>query len=92
MAPEGCTFVIARLEIDFRREMLWPGKVDVGTAVLSLGSSSMRLVQGLFVGDDCVATAATVVVQTDERTRRSTPLTAATRARLDALAVIPPQA
>ena len=45
--PEGTQFVIARLEIDYLREILWPGEVVCGTAVAKVGNSSVRLVQSL---------------------------------------------
>ncbi len=60
--PEGASFVLARLAIDYRREVCWPGTVSVGTGVLGVGRSSMRLAQGLFVGEACVATAVNVIV------------------------------
>ena len=84
-APPGCAFVLARLELDFLGELNWPGMVDVGTAVLSVGRSSFRLGQGLFSGGSCIATAETIIVLMDEATRRSTPLPDALRARLEAL-------
>ena len=86
LAPPGRTFVIARLELDFRGEIRWPGAVDIGTTVLAIGRSSFTLGQGLFVDQACVATARTVIVMTDEETRRSAPLPEATRAALAAIA------
>lgn len=82
LAPPGCSFVIARLVLDFRAELTWPGIVDIGSTVLTLGRSSFTVGQGLFKGPLCVATAESVVVLTDETTRRSTPLPDALRARL----------
>ena len=29
---EGCTTVLARIEIDFLKELRWPGTVEIGTA------------------------------------------------------------
>ncbi|MXP22376.1 acyl-CoA thioesterase [Gordonia sp. HNM0687] len=74
LAQPGTSFVIARLELDFRAEMTWPGDIVVGTRVASLGRSSIVLEQGIFQGDTCVATAKTVIVAFDESTRRSRPL------------------
>ena len=87
LAPPGCEFVIARLTIDFLAELRWPGIVDIGSAVLSLGRSSITIAQGVFAGGTCAATAETVVVLTDATTRRSTPLTDPLRARLTALSI-----
>ncbi len=74
LVPPGCALVIARLILDFRAEMLWPGTVEIGTAVLGIGRSSFTLGQGIFKDGTCVATAETVLVLMDEATRRSTPL------------------
>ncbi len=82
---EGCAFVIARLQIDFRGEITWPGRVEIGTRVERVGSSSMTLDQALFQGQHCVATAQTVIVQMNEQTRRSQPLSEHAVARLKAL-------
>src|SRR5262245_24367876 len=45
LAAPGCEFVIARLELDFRAELRWPGQAEIGTNVLSIGRSSFRLGQ-----------------------------------------------
>ncbi len=63
--PEGASFVLARQCVDYLREVFWPGTVSVGTGVLGVGRSSMRLAQGLFVGEACVAAATGVIVLVD---------------------------
>ncbi len=63
--PEGASFVLARICVDYLREVFWPGTVSVGTGVLGVGRSSMRLAQGLFVGEACVAVAVNVIVLVD---------------------------
>jgi acyl-CoA thioester hydrolase len=72
--PALCTadteFVIVRLEIDFRTELFFPGRVDIGTRVLAIGRSSFRLGQAVFNGDLCAATAACVMVLLDAESRR----------------------
>lgn len=68
---DGCDFVIASLHLDFVGEVRWPGQVDIGTRVVKIGRSSFTLEQGLFQRGRCVATATTVIVQMNERTRRS---------------------
>jgi acyl-CoA thioester hydrolase len=42
---EGCSFVLARSEIDFLRELNWPGHVTIGTRVHRLGRSSISIEQ-----------------------------------------------
>ena len=68
---EECAFVIASLRLDFHSEINWPGRVDIGTRVVSLGKSSLTLDQALFQNNNCVATAQTVIVQMNQNTRRS---------------------
>ncbi|WP_119167130.1 acyl-CoA thioesterase [Algihabitans albus] len=82
LAPEGASFVIARLALDFRAELHWPGDIQIGTSVTRIGTSSMTLAQGLFAKDTCVATAETVLVLMDDITRKSRPLTDSMRERL----------
>ena len=72
LAPTGTQFVVAKLDIDFRRELHWPGSVDIGTRIVRVGRSSLTFEQGLFQLDRCVATANSVVVLHDVSTRRST--------------------
>ncbi len=76
---EGVTFVIASLKLDFLREVLWPGEVQIGTGVLRMGRSSIRLLQQLFQNGECVAKAETVIVQVDGVNKQGTPLTEAAR-------------
>ncbi|PNG25081.1 acyl-CoA thioesterase [Methylocella silvestris] len=73
----GTALVIARLVIDFKAEITWPGEVAIATRVASVGRSSIKLEQGLFQHGRCAATAESVIVLTDEATRRSRPLSAA---------------
>ncbi len=86
LAPAGCAFVIARLLLDYRAEVHWPGTVDIGTSVLRLGRSSMTLAQGVFIDETCVASGETVLVLMDETTRKSRPFTEEMHARLRPLA------
>ena len=69
-----CAFVIARLEIDYLGEIRWPGRVEIGTRIKAIGKSSMTLEQALFQDGRPVARAQTVIVQMNESTRRSHPL------------------
>ncbi len=85
--PKGAAFVLARIAIDFRREVNWPGEIVIGTGVEKIGTSSIRLRQALFQNDRFCASAETVIVLMDEATRRSTPLPGEMRERLSALAI-----
>lgn len=85
LAPEGGSFVIAHLSLDFLAEIRWPSEVSIGTTVLTIGRSSVKLGQGLFVDQQCVATAETVIVLTDDASRKSRPLPDPARAVLERL-------
>ncbi len=80
----GASFVIVRLELDYRAEAFWPGQVDIGTAVKSVGNSSVRMVQAVFQEGRLVATAETVVVHLNAE-KRPAPLPDAARAQLKGL-------
>jgi acyl-CoA thioester hydrolase len=84
-----CTFVIANLNLAFRGEIHWPGQVDIGTRVATIGKSSLTLEQALFQNNQCVATAQTVIVQMNQQTRRSQPFSAAALERLAQLTATP---
>ncbi|MBU1093512.1 MAG: acyl-CoA thioesterase [Firmicutes bacterium] len=72
---DDSTYVIARLELDFIDEIKWPGNIDIGTAVIHIGNSSMRLAQGLYQDGRLVATAESVIVQVDQQHKKSKALT-----------------
>lgn len=72
--PEGTMLVIARLVIDFRAELTWPGEVEIGTRVEGISNRSFTLSQALFHNGKCAATSESTIVLVDETTRRSTPL------------------
>jgi len=87
LIPPGGAFVIARLILNYRAEVFWPNEVAIGTAVKQLGRSSTTFVHGLFVNDQCVATAETVLVFIDRKSRKSQPLTDEMRSKLMRLAL-----
>jgi YbgC/YbaW family acyl-CoA thioester hydrolase len=71
LTDPGCAFVIGRLELDFIGEILWPGRVQIGTRIQSIGRSSLRIEQGLFQQERLVAWAESVLVQVNEASRKS---------------------
>ncbi|MCI4680308.1 acyl-CoA thioesterase [Rhodoblastus acidophilus] len=76
-------FVLARRLLDYRREVNWPGEVEIGTRVASVGRSSLKLAQAVFQNGECVATGESTVVLTDVATRRSKPFSDEARAFLE---------
>ncbi|RDV03213.1 acyl-CoA thioesterase [Undibacter mobilis] len=87
MGQPGTTFVIAKLILDFKAEMHWPGQAHIGTRCKSIGRSSFVLEQVILQGDTVAALAETVMVMFDETTRKSTPLLDITIARLKQMQV-----
>ena len=88
LAPEqGRAVVIARMELDFLREMTWPGEVRVETEVARLGTKSFRFHQRLIQDGTLVARALSVLAVIDTATRRAIPLTDAWRQALAPYAV-----
>lgn len=82
----GIFFVIARLAIDFRAELHYPGEVEVGTWLPSIGRSSIAYRQVILDQTGrLVANSDATVVQMDAATRRPAPFCDALRARLEPL-------
>ena len=80
-------FVLAKLSIEFYKEIKFPGEVSVLTGVSRLGNSSYTLTQGLFQREMCVASADVVTVYVDRETRKPAPLQAVFREALSGLMV-----
>lgn len=74
--------VLAGLSIDYRRELHWPGEVEVGLRVDSIGRSSIGFGIGLFGTEGCAATVTATLVRIDVETRRPVPLDPSMRAVL----------
>ncbi len=89
LSDPGASWVIARLELDFLGEVRWPGRVDIGTRVQRVGRSSVTLGQALFQDGRAVARAVTVIVQVDDDSHGSRPLSETVTARFGELAVPP---
>ena len=80
---DGEALVIVRLELDFLREMAWPGEVRIETELARMGGKSFQFRQRLVSGGEVCGRAVTVLVVMDRATRKAVPLTQAWR---DALA------
>ena len=76
LTPTGLAWIMVRLDIHFRAELHWPGKIELGLGVIKLGRTSVTFEQVVFSEDRCVASAMSVGVLIDEASRRPTPLTA----------------
>lgn len=83
LSPPGATSVLARLDIDFLKELHWPGEVEIGTGIAEIGRSSFTFLQAIFHEGACAATARATMVMIDGATRRSRPLPEEALARLN---------
>jgi acyl-CoA thioester hydrolase len=80
--PTDPAVFVAHLEIDYLKELHFPGKLEIGVGVLALGKSSVRLGAAVFQGEVCHAVSQAVMVRIDRVARCSTPLTSEDRAML----------
>lgn len=76
----GRFFVIAKLTIEFKAELYYPGRVRTGTWLSRLGTSSLGIGQVILSDDGrLAATSEAVCVSMSQETRRPTPFGDATR-------------
>jgi acyl-CoA thioester hydrolase len=79
--------VLARLDINFLRELHWPGQVEIGTGVAEIGRSSFTFLQAIFHDGACAATGRATMVMIDMASRKARPLPPEALARLEAIRV-----
>ena len=79
----GATYVLVRLDINFLRELHWPGTVEIGTGVAEFGRSSFTFPQAIFHDGACAATGRATMVMIDATTRSARPLPEEVLARLE---------
>jgi len=65
------SMVIVRLEIDFKREMSWPGDVVIETHVERIGNKSIHMRQLLRSGGEVRAEGLSVLAAIDRDSRRA---------------------
>lgn len=78
-------FVLVHGAIDYRREINWPGTVDVGSRISSIGSTSFTVSQALYQNGACVATGESVMVQISIADKTKRPMSDRTRRLLEAM-------
>ncbi|SDK27601.1 acyl-CoA thioesterase [Natronorubrum texcoconense] len=74
IAAENISFVIANLEIDYRRPVVMGDDPTVSLRVARLGDSSCTMEYEIRVDDDVAATAETTLVHIDPDSKRPSPL------------------
>ena len=75
LIPPGLTWIMVRLDMHFRAELRWPGTIEMGLGVSKFGRTSVTFDQVVFSEGICVASAQSVSVLIDEKTRKPTALT-----------------
>ena len=76
LMPEGFGWMMVRLDIHFRAELRWPGKIELGLGVAKFGRTSVTFDQVVFSEGRCVASAQATTVLIDAGSRKPVPLTA----------------
>ena len=79
---QGLEFILARLLIDYRRELHYPGTVDVGARLIRVGNKSLSTGYGVFKGGECAATSECVNVFYDMELRKTVAPSESIRAAL----------
>lgn len=67
-------FAVVKFAATYHTHLQFSGTVDIGTVVTRIGASSFDLGQGVFNGDECIATAEVISVYFDPATGRSVKL------------------
>ena len=78
----GITYVMVRMEVDYIKELHWPGNLEIGTGVAEFGRSSFKAAQVIFHDGVCGAAGLATLVCMDLKTRKATPLPQAAIERL----------
>lgn len=84
LGKDVASLILARLAIDFRRQVKFGAKVSVDTWVERVGNTSVTLHHAMLADDEVAADVQSVVVRFDYATQRPTPWSANMRAALDA--------
>jgi acyl-CoA thioester hydrolase len=81
LMPEGLGWIMVRIDIHFRAELHWPGRIELGLGVAKFGRTSVSFDQVVFSEDKCIASARAITVLIDEATRKPAPLTPELKAK-----------
>jgi acyl-CoA thioester hydrolase len=75
--------VVGRLEIDFKRQMFFPGRATACARLLEVHERKCVIGHGLFDGEgNCTAALKAIMISLNEETQRSVPFEPAVRAAL----------
>ena len=70
----GIDYILVNVNIDFHREMHFPGAVDIGARLIRIGNKSITTSYGLFKDSENVATAGSVNVFFDTKSDKTVPI------------------
>jgi acyl-CoA thioester hydrolase len=85
LTGEGRGISLVHIEIDYHREILYPGFVQIATGIRKVGASSITFDQAVFVGGERFVSASSTTAQVDLKVRRSTPWNDVQRTKLATL-------
>jgi acyl-CoA thioester hydrolase len=71
---EGIDYILASVNIDYHREMYFPGTVDIGVRLIRIGTKSITTGYGLFKDGTNVTTAGSVNVFFDTKNGMTIPI------------------
>jgi acyl-CoA thioester hydrolase len=79
--------VIGRIEVDFKRQMFFPGTATACARLIEVHERKVAIGQGLFDGEGgCTAVQKVIMVSLNEETHRSTRFEPVVRAALESIA------
>jgi acyl-CoA thioester hydrolase len=76
LIPQGLSWMMVRLDMHFRAELHWPGRIEMGLGLVKFGRTSVTFDQVVFSKGECVASAQSVSVLIDAASHKPMPLTA----------------
>ena len=80
---EGIDLILAHISVDYLKEGHYPGTIEVGSRILDLGNKSMTTGYGLFINNECKATARCVNIYFRPKTRETLVIPSDIRAQLE---------
>ncbi len=70
----NANFVVVKMDLEFHKEMVWPGKIQIGSAITRIGRTSIGMSQALFQNNICTCTSDSALVLMDRTTRKPIPI------------------
>ncbi|MGH1351371.1 MAG: acyl-CoA thioesterase [Methyloligellaceae bacterium] len=70
----NANFVVVKMDLEFHKEMNWPGKIQIGSAITRIGRTSIGMSQALFQNGICTCTCDSALVLMDRTSRKPIPI------------------